>query len=259
MTAGPADSFMNPLKINGVELGNGLPKICVPVTGHDETEILSQIDSIRKVPFDLIEWRADFYSGMYDSSSCEHILTLFRNTFGKTPVIFTIRTSNEGGEAEIKTEIYEDLIHEIIKSRLADLVDVELSRGHEVLKRIVADAHDHSSRVIASCHSFSSTPSKEELVNTLCVMQDLGADIAKYAVMPQTDRDVLTLLDATLTMKEEHRDTPVITMSMGPQGAVSRICGQFSGSCLTFGTAGTASAPGQIPADTLREFLNILG
>ena len=45
-------------------------------------------------------------------------------------------------------------------------------------------------------------------------MQSLGADIVKFAVMPQCERDVLTLLDATLTMKEEHSDTPVITMSM---------------------------------------------
>ena len=250
---------MNPLRIRDVELGADLPKICVPVTGRDEAEILSQMDTIRRMPFDLIEWRADFFTGMYDSSSCAHILALFRENFKNTPLLFTIRTANEGGEADIATGVYEDLIRETARTGLADLVDVELSRGDDVLKRIVADARDHGCRVIASCHNFSSTPSKESLVNTLCRMQDLGADIAKYAVMPQSDRDVLTLLDASLTMKESHRDTPVITMSMGPQGAVSRICGKLSGSCLTFGTAGAASAPGQIPADTLKEFLEILG
>lgn len=250
---------MNPLRIKDVTLGAGLPKICIPVTGHNESEILSQMDAIRKVPFDLIEWRADFYSGMYDSASCARILSLFRTHFENVPIIFTIRTSKEGGEAEIKTDVYESLLHEIAKTSLADLIDVELSRGDDVLKRVITDARDHGSRVIASCHNFSSTPSKEELVSVLCRMQDLGADIAKYAVMPQSDRDVLTLLDATLTMKEEHRDTPVITMSMGPRGAVSRICGQLSGSCLTFGTAGNASAPGQIPADALKDFLTVLG
>ena len=56
-------------------------------------------------------------------------------------------------------------------------------------------------------------------------MQSLGADIVKFAVMPQCERDVLTLLDATLTMKEEHSDTPVITMSMSPpaSSAVSAV------------------------------------
>ena len=89
-------------------------------------------------------------------------------------------------------------------------------------------------------------------------MQELGCDLAKYAVMPQCERDVLTLLDATLTMKEHYPDTPVITMSMGPLGAVSRISGELFGSALTFGTAGTASAPGQLPARTLSAFLQQL-
>ena len=69
---------------------------------------------------------------------------------------------------------------------------------------------------------------------------------------------MLTLLDATLTMKEHYPDTPVITMSMGPLGAVSRISGELFGSALTFGTAGTASAPGQLPAPALSAFLQQL-
>ena len=86
----------------------------------------------------------------------------------------------------------------------------------------------------------------------------LTADLAKYAVMPQCEQDVLTLLDATLTMKTEHADTPVITMSMGKLGMLSRVCGSFSGSAVTFGTAGRASAPGQLPADLLKTILKNL-
>ena len=88
--------------------------------------------------------------------------------------------------------------------------------------------------------------------------KECGADIVKYAVTPQCARDVLTLLDATLTMQEEHNETPVITMSMGGQGAVSRVCGSVFGSSITFGTAGNSSAPGQLPADLLSTFINNL-
>ena len=95
-------------------------------------------------------------------------------------------------------------------------------------------------------------------MSRLCQMQHLGADIAKYAVMPQNERDVLTLLDATLTMREEHKEPPVITMSMGRQGIISRVCGSAFGSAITFGTAGKASAPGQLPADLLSSFINSL-
>ena len=73
-------------------------------------------------------------------------------------------------------------------------------------------------------------------------MELLGADICKIAVMPQSASDVLELLAAT---EERARvsDAPLITMSMGKLGAVSRVCGELVGSCLTFGMLESASAP----------------
>lgn len=51
---------------------------------------------------------------------------------------------------------------------------------------------------------------------------------------------------------------PFITISMGKLGAVSRICGETFGSCITFGAGTDASAPGQIPATQLRKILELL-
>ena len=76
--------------------------------------------------------------------------------------------------------------------------------------------------------------------------------------MPQSPDDVLTLLGATQEMVRRWADRPVITMSMAPLGTVSRLCGEVFGSAMTFGTAGQASAPGQIPAEELRQVLDIL-
>ena len=89
-------------------------------------------------------------------------------------------------------------------------------------------------------------------------MQELGCDLAKAAVMPQTEKDVLTLLEATLEMKEEHPRTPVITMSMGAMGAITRSGGGRFGSAVTFGTAGPASAPGQLPAELLKRLFPLI-
>ena len=216
------------VKVRNVKLGDGMPKICIPVTDTNLDDLKKSVNLIRNTPFDLIEWRADFYTGMEDPEVRIKAMTLFRNTLGNIPVLFTIRTSVEGGMLEIDTETYTKTILAVIDSGLIDLVDVELSRGEDTMKTIVAAAHR------------------------------LGADIVKFAVMPQCDRDVLTLLDATMTMKEEHNETPVITMSMSPAGMISRICGQLVGSCVTFGTAGKASAPGQIPANLLSTFLKTL-
>ncbi len=76
--------------------------------------------------------------------------------------------------------------------------------------------------------------------------------------MPRSRADVLTLLSATEEMARRWADRPIITMSMGGDGVVSRLCGEVFGSAMTFGTAGQASAPGQIPVEELRVVLNIL-
>ena len=89
-------------------------------------------------------------------------------------------------------------------------------------------------------------------------MQEMGADIPKLAAMPTCSRDVLTLLDATLTMQEMHADRPIITMSMAGTGVISRLAGETFGSALTFGAAKKASAPGQIGVEDLAWILKKL-
>lgn len=246
------------VQIRDMKLGEGLPKICIPLTDPDCTGLKKSVAALSAVPCDFVEWRADHYKNPDDRGALLEALGLLRNELGSIPVLFTIRTREEGGEADMDTDTYTGLLLSVIESGLADMVDAELSKGPEAMKAIIAAAHAAGVKVVASCHDFSSTPDKAAIVDCLCRMQRLGADIAKFAAMPRCARDVLTLLDATLTMKEEHPLTPVITMSMGQYGAVSRICGELSGSCVTFGTAGKASAPGQLPADLLAVFLKSL-
>ena len=84
-------------------------------------------------------------------------------------------------------------------------------------------------------------------------MQELGADICKIAVMPQTTADVITLLDATQEMYHKHADRPLITMSMGSLGVVSRVSGATFGSSATFGAAKKRpQLHGQVSVDELR-------
>ena len=63
-------------------------------------------------------------------------------------------------------------------------------------------------------------------------------------------------------LMKEARDAlpgvPLITMAMGPLGAVTRVCGGAFGSAATFGTAGVSSAPGQPDAAALRRALDAL-
>ena len=113
-------------------------------------------------------------------------------------------------------------------------------------------------KIVMSNHDFFKTPSKEEIINRLCKMQDLDADLPKIAVMPNTSEDVVTLLAATEEMSTKYAKQPIITMSMGSLGLVSRLSGETFGSAITFGAARKTSAPGQISVDKLALILEVM-
>jgi len=82
--------------------------------------------------------------------------------------------------------------------------------------------------------------------------------LKKMAVMPHTTGDVLTLLEATAEVKALYPSDPIITMAMGPLGAVTRAAGALFGNAMTFASAGKASAPGQIDVHELKRILDTL-
>ena len=248
---------MNVVKIQGIKLGEESPKICVPITGRTEEEIRIRLEELQAAGPDLAEWRADWYEEVFDRGKLKDMLAFLRRELGEMPLLVTFRTKEEGGEQEISQEAYRDFLQQVIASGQADLVDVELFRGEELLSEICREAHEAGVKVAASSHDFHGTPEKEEMIRRLRRMQDCGADLLKLAAMPQNPGDVLTLLSATWEMKEKYARQPLITMSMGGTGLVSRLTGEVFGSALTFGSAGVASAPGQIGVQELKAALKL--
>ena len=122
--------------------------------------------------------------------------------------------------------------------------------------RLLEKAAEKGVAAVVSRHDFSGTPPEEEIFHTLESMKKLGADLPKMAVMPKSPQDVLTLLSATLRAREQLG--PVITMSMGSLGKLSRVSGAVFGSCLTFAAGQSSSAPGQINAEDLKAILEDL-
>lgn len=246
------------VEVRGVKIGEGIPKIIVPIVGAAKEEILAAAASFADVRLDLVEWRADYFTGVSDFAQVEAVLRELRTALGNIPVLFTFRTSREGGERAIEPGDYEELLLSAARTGLVDLVDVEAFAGEETVRRIIAGVHAAGVKVIASNHDFEKTPDKEEIVRRLRRMQDLGADIPKIAVMPRSKEDVLTLLSATLEIAERYADRPVITMSMSGTGLISRLSGEIFGSACTFGAVGRASAPGQMNAADLGTILDLL-
>lgn len=246
------------VEVRGVRIGEGIPKICVPIVGTTRDEILAAAKSFESVKKDVVEWRADWFEGVFDFAQVEAVLKELRRVLGNTPILFTFRTANEGGEKAIEPAAYAELNKRAAATGLIDLVDVEAFTGDEVVRDIIESAHESGVVVVASNHDFEKTPEKDEIVRRLRKMQELDADIPKIAVMPQSRKDVLTLLSATEEMASEYADRPIITMSMSATGLISRLCGECFGSALTFGAVGKASAPGQMNASDLSEILNLI-
>lgn len=249
---------MNQVKIRKLVFGEGRPKICVPITGRTREEIVLRTAELKAAKPDLAEWRADWYEEVFDREKLGTTLAWLREELGELPLLVTFRTREEGGEQSIGAEAYAEFLRTVLASGQADLIDVELFRGEALLRDICKEAKAQGVKVIASSHDFEKTPAKEEILARLTRMQDCGADLLKLAVMPQDAGDVLTLLSATWEMQEQYAKQPVVTMSMGPKGAVSRLAGEIFGSAMTFGSAGVASAPGQVSVPELKMALEVL-
>ena len=222
---------MNTVKVRNIEIGSGVPKICVPIVGVTKDEIIAEAKTFDSIPVDVVEWRVDWFEGVFEFDKVEDVLKDLREALGETPILFTFRTSKEGGEKAIEAEPYKELNIAAAKTGYVDLVDVEAFTGDEIVKEIVAAAHECGVKVVAS---------------------------NQIAVMPTCRRDVLTLLCATEEMYTEHADRPIITMSMAGTGLISRLCGEVFGSALTFGAAKKASAPGQAAVNDLNNMLQFL-
>ena len=249
---------MNIVKVRNVEIGAGVPKICVPIVGITKEEIITEAKSFDSIPVDVVEWRVDWFEHVFEFDKVLDVLKELRKALGETPILMTFRTSKEGGEKAIEDAAYAELNIKAAQSGYVDLIDVEMFTGDEIVKQIIESAHAAGVKVVASNHDFFKTPDKDEIVSRLRKMQDLGADIPKIAVMPQNRKDVLTLLAATEEMSGTYADRPIITMSMAGTGAISGLCGEGFGSALTFGAAKKASAPGQMGVNDLSTVLGLL-
>lgn len=236
----------------------GKCKICVSLMGKTYKDIISNLNSIITKPFDVLEWRADFYEEISDTNMLCIIIDEIKDKLKEKPLLFTIRTSKEGGNLSIDVNKYMEILADVIENTSVDFVDVEYMRGEAISRQLVNKAHNHNKYIIGSYHDFDKTPDKEEIYNRLLDMKKLDMDVSKIALMPQNKKDVLDLFEVTEKINEDIPEILTVTMSMGQLGSISRIAlGKF-GSVMTFGAVGEVSAPGQYDVEKLYDILNTI-
>lgn len=249
---------MPSIVVRSCPIGEGRPKVIIPIVARSETDILAEAKAFATLDADCVEWRADWFDAVGDASALNRCLQGLREALCEKLLLVTLRTRAEGGESDLTAGQYADFCATVCASGCADLLDLELLPTGEALPALIRQAHEAGVRVVCSSHDFEKTPPRAEMVARMVQMQQAGADLPKLAVMPQCRADVLELLAATAEMADAHPQTPVITMSMGALGAVSRLCGEAFGSAMTFANPGTASAPGQVELAVVNTVLKSL-
>ncbi len=249
---------MNVVEVKNVKIGQGMTKVCVPLVAKTDYDVDMQIRVVKRSRTDMVEYRADCYENCLDMDALMRCVKKVHEGLNEMPILFTFRTKSEGGETDITTAAYKDMLMEVINSGLVDLIDVEYFFDNPSLPEIISAAHEKGVKVIISNHDFKTTIPMEQIVARFKDMIEAGADIAKIAMMPEEPSQVVDMMQAAKELQEAGNETPLIVISMGEMGVETRTSGQVYGNAVSFATAGIPSAPGQIAVEALRSQLEII-
>lgn len=242
------------VQIKNVLFGDGKPKICVPLTESSNEALIQQAEQASQSPAEVVEWRVDLFQAVDSSEAVLETLSHLRTALKGKLLLFTFRSSAEGGNHELSLKNYQKLYETVAESGLVDIMDIELARAEFLGRQFVQNIKDHAALIMSS-HDFEKTPADGILVMKIGMMDQFGADIGKIAVMPQSSQDVLRLMGLAVKV-HAFGSLPLALISMGDQGKISRISGALMDSVLTFGALEKGSAPGQLPVEKLAEILN---
>lgn len=241
--------------IKNLNIGDLPVKTIVPITAKTTEQAIAQAQVIANNPnADVAEFRIDLLEFAADSKKVIALGQQLNQILKDKPLIATIRTHNEGGKMTVSDQDYEKIYREYLKKPFMQLLDIEMFRDAGSVAKLTKLAHDKKVLVIMSNHDFAKTPEQQDIENRLLKQDQMGADILKIAVMPKSKHDVFTLMNATLAVSQKSQK-PLLTMSMGQLGTISRVATANMGGSLSFGMIGEASAPGQIDVTQLKQLL----
>ena len=216
--------------------------ICVPIVGPSMPKAQEQIASASAVA-DILELRLD----LIDAHDLKTLLG-----WASLPVIVTNRSKHDGGQFKGSDEERLKPLREALRSGV-DYVDIEVSTPREYLQPFLEG--EDATRIILSYHDFSHTP--EDFNPIYEAMCEMPGDIVKIVTYARDLSDNLKMFELLQRAKQEKQK--LIGLCMGDLGEISRILSPLLGGFLTFGSleSGLESAPGQIPAVTLKDIYRI--
>ena len=58
---------MKTVQVRNITIGEGRPKICVPIVGQTKEDILLEAGTFERIPVDVVEWRVDWFENVFDT------------------------------------------------------------------------------------------------------------------------------------------------------------------------------------------------
>ena len=215
------------------------PMICVPILERKSESVLESAKKAVDLGADILEFRIDVLEDP-DTDEIQNIIAEINH-----PLIATNRVKSEGGFFNGSEE---ERISILIKAaKYADIVDIELQTESELREKVIKA----SKSTIVSYHDFKKTPSFADLLDVVAKEKEIG-DMAKFAVMPNNNKDTLTVLKVLSEVSN------TIGIAMGDIGKYTRVIAPIFGSPITFASIGTESAPGQLDIQTTKYILQKL-
>ena len=201
--------------------------ICIPITVTDTAPAVAQMQRAAQAGAGMIELRCD-------QATAETIAACLAAK-PALPAIVTIRPTWEGG-AYTGDEAQRIALFTAAIQRGADLIDIEWVawRDRPQFRALAPLCRARGCKLILSNHDFTGRPA--DLPERLAAMQAIAeADILKIV---WTATGVTDAVDALrLTRTHAARDPrPLLALTMGPLGQLSRLLGAKFGQPFTFAT-----------------------
>ena len=249
-----------PVQIKGFKLGEGLPKLIASTTANTPEGFLKQVEIYANTAgLDCVDMRPD-YIGKISGKDFAELTKKAYPLAKQLGVEVSLRDKYEGGARIVPDDEYDVWWTEFFENGgKADFVDLEMFRDIKVVRKGIKMAHERGIKVMISDHEFGWTPSEDDMIRRLIAMEKEGSDILKLAAWAHNFDDCLRLMSATWKYRRYYGNKPLVTMSMGAIGCLSRVTGEFSGSDMTFVIVGDkGSAPGQFPIKDAQQIINDL-
>ena len=235
--------------LRNVVLGDGTLALIMPIAAKDEDELMSLSKEFKPYAPDILEWRVGYFDTVEQIPSLLHAMQQLRAFWGDQAIMVTPRHHLENGVREIGDDKKKEILLASINSGLVDMVDVEMRYGQDYISEIKAAAVEKGVALMVSYHDLKHTPDEEEIISLLKREVELGADVCKVSFVAESYGDNDKLGKIIVKANETVIDQPIVSISAGPMGTLSRISGDAFGSCATFVSTGKTH---QIHIDDVR-------